>query len=339
MKKYILLTIITLFTLNLNAQQKIDFGDAMKLPETPKSKLHSKAEPFLNEAKILKTEYLHSEQNNSGFHKTDNKNASPSAVIVTRTWGQIKNIDNNELQMFQMDYQYGTGANVAIKLMDDNMATVRQINFNIPETTNSVRVIAQASSAIGNSTSELKLMVFLHYFEGGTGPDYQKSKIWILGGNGEKIGEFDATGTYLIKKSSGNPDILTYFDDNTNVSMKLYDSSLNQKNVLTIPTELIINYAGSPLNFSTVKGEDKIVVVHYEKKFMDNSTLEVTPDNHLLVKIYDTEFNLEKTIPLDISSIYPDEPYTFALGKFGTYFLKAGMISRIMFLIVMTIWK
>lgn len=313
-----------MFALNLNAQKKIYFEDAMKLRETTGLKLNSKAEPFLNEAKILKTEYTCSEQNISNFHSTANKSISPSATIVTKTWGQIKNIDNNELQMFQMDYQYGTGANVSIKLMDDNMATVRQINFNIPETTNSIRMIAQASSAVGSSTSELKLMIFLHYFEGGIGPNFQKSKIWVVDGNGEKIGEFDATGAYLLKKPSGNPDILTYFDDNTNVRMKIYDSELNPKNSLTVPTELIMNYSGSPLNFLNVKGEDKIVVVHYEKKYMDNSTLEVTPDNHLLVKIYDTGLsNLEKIIPLDISTIYPEQPYTFALGKFGTYFLKS----------------
>lgn len=68
-----------------------------------------------------------------------------------------------------------------------------------------------------------------------------------------------------------------------------------------------------------IKGEDKIIVSYYELPFMDNETFERTPNNHLIVDIYNPNLSLDKSVSLDISSAFPDEPYTVPMAKFGTF--------------------
>ena len=52
---------------------------------------------------------------------------------------------------------------------------------------------------------------------------------------------------------------------------------------------------------------------------MDNNTLEVTPDNHLLVKIFDNGLNPEKQISLPVPEV-AEGSYVFGLSEFGVFY-------------------
>jgi len=75
-----------------------------------------------------------------------------------------------------------------------------------------------------------------------------------------------------------------------------------------------------PQKQAAVKGQPSLVLAHYEKVFMDNDTFEVYPGNHLVVGIYDTQLNLQKKVLLDITSAYPEEPYTLPMAEFGMFY-------------------
>ncbi|HAV02845.1 MAG TPA: hypothetical protein DCW95_06600 [Chryseobacterium sp.] len=78
--------------------------------------------------------------------------------------------------------------------------------------------------------------------------------------------------------------------------------------------------SGNVVNFLTVKGQPSLVLAHYEKVFMDNDTFEVFPDDHPVVGVYDLQLNLLKKVLLDITSAYPEEPFTLPMAEFGMFF-------------------
>lgn len=313
MKKSIILVATLLAANIINAQEVINFDNAGLKVKKAEKILKTKPDftKFVSAKKQLPI--FDASFNTYG---TADKTASitPSNTIVADEWGQIKVVETGLVENYQIKYKYGAGANVTYKFLDANLNETKSFNISIPTTANHVTMI----NTMSKTGEGRRVLMFVHYFEGGSGPAFQKSAIWVLNENGEKLTQFEASSAKFLKSSNGDIRIVTSIENDNNTTFKLYDTNYTELKTEAIATNLFYNYAGSPLSILKIKGEDKIVMSHYEKLFMDNDTFEVTPDNHLLVKIYDLNFNLEKTIPLDISSIYPDAPYIFALGDFGT---------------------
>lgn len=300
------------------AQQLVDFGQEMKV-----IRLENRLNKQVDFSKVFESPQQQTEFLFDGRSTSSNKSSSeqtPSASVYSKGWGQLTNVDTNEKINYKKDYQYGAGAYYKITLLTDQMTTSKDVIFDIPSTTNAVNIMPSVSSQFGDQMGDLKFFVYIHYFEGGSGPDYQKNKVLVINDKGQKLSEFTGTSTYLVKKENGAPDIIVFSDDNSTSNISLYDATLNLKKSIVYPSNLTYSLAGTPVSFKTINGKDKFIVSHYEKKFMDNATYEVTPDNHLLVKIYDMEFNLEKTIPLDLTTGHPDKPFVFALGNFGSFY-------------------
>lgn len=153
--------------------------------------------------------------------------------------------------------------------------------------------------------------------KGGMGPNFQKNKVYIFNEDGEKLHELEASFCFFINKPDGSTAILTASDDKAGMTYRLYDDQFNFKKEYLVEKFRTSNYAGNPLSFVKINGQDKIVFSHYEKQFM-NTSMVVTPDNHLLVQIADLDLNIEKEIKLPLTSKFPDENMVFALGNFGT---------------------
>ncbi len=313
MKKSIILAATLLASNIVNAQEVINFENAGL--KVNKSEKVLKTKPDFTKFVSAKKQMPIFDASFNTYGTAD-KTASvtPSNTIVADEWGQIKVVETGLVENYQIKYKYGAGANMTYKFLDANFNETKSFNISIPTTANHVTVINTMSKVDGVR----RIMMFVHYFEGGSGPDYQKNAIWVVNENGEKLKEFDATSGKFLKSASGDLRILTSVEKDPSTTFTLHDTNYNVLKTETINTDLFYNYGGSPLSILKIKGEDKIVMAHYEKLFMDNDTFEVTPDNHLLVKIFDVNLNLEKTIPLDLTSIHPDSPYVFALGDFGT---------------------
>ncbi len=324
--KLLLLSVLcTLLITNcLKAQQKINFGKgllvdnhALALPYLPQFKVMNEARVFNSGQELLQS--ISSSRNISGNKEVTS--VEPANSIQSRSWGSLTNFETGTLQLYQMNYLFGTGANISMKLLDSELNVTNEFSIEIPSTTNSLSVISQTSNFNFEGNTKKKFMVFLHYFEGGSGPDFQKNSVWLFDETGTILHKFDDTvGTYLIKGTDGNTDILTYIDDETNVTMKVYKiDGLEQTASLQIESKYFTNYAGVPVNFINIGGQPKIVVCHYEKIYMDNNTLEVTPDNHLLMKILDNGLNQEKQISLPVPNV-PSGSYVFGLSEFGMFY-------------------
>ncbi|SKB96824.1 Por secretion system C-terminal sorting domain-containing protein [Soonwooa buanensis] len=312
MKKSTILASLLLMSVFGKGQEKIRFNQSDDFYSIQKSYNASGEKITINNnfAELISSKP--STLNNS------NKNETP--LFSSRAWGQISNIDDNSLRTFELNYTFGSNANATIKLLNDDLETTKTINFNLPSTANDVQVLSQASKDIGPNDGKLKFIVFVHYFEGGTGPNYQKNVNYIFNEDGEKIGEIPGIGAFVRRKANQEIRLITRNLDypTTGTFYKLYDQSFNLKKEYFVDKSFTNGYAGSPLSFINVNGQEKLVLSQYEKLFMTPSQ-EVTPDNHLVVKIADLDFNFEKEVKLNIQSKYPDKPKTFARANFATF--------------------
>ncbi len=265
-----------------------------------------------------------SAQNNENAQTKNEMSAasviSPSKTIEARTWGKLTNFEDNRIQLYSMDYTFGTGAKATIKMMDNNLNITKEFSFDIPSTTNSIKVSSQISKFEVNGNTKTKFFVFLHYFEGGIGPNYQRSIVWLMDEDANILKKFTATVPYLLKGTDSQTKILTYINNDSIVKLNLYNANtLDSLTTLEYDSKLFANYSGSPVNFINVGGSPKIVVCHYEKEYMDISTLATSNNNHLLLSIYDNNFNFEKQVSLPVPDVAP-ETYVYGLAEFGMFY-------------------
>lgn len=320
MKKNLLFVLALSAFVNLTAQKKIDFGQKLS---TEKATKMLKKKPSISEsfrAKNMNNMFAQNDGTSVFKNNKSEQSIVPSSTIVSKTWGQLKNVDTDEWLTFQQSFKYGAGANVEMKLLDENLAVSKEFTFNIPTTANGVYVLNTVSSKIIDNSTDLKFLVYIHYFEGGSGPEFQKDGIWVVNDKGEILNKMEGAGATFVPNNSGSVDLFAFTDNDEVVTVNALNYDLSQKSTYSFPSVLTYNLVGSPLSFMKVKGENKIVIAHYEKLFLNNDTFEVTPDNNLLVKILNRDLVEEKTIPLDITSSYPEEPFTFGLGNFGVFY-------------------
>ncbi|WP_068598368.1 hypothetical protein [Vaginella massiliensis] len=79
-----------------------------------------------------------------------------------------------------MDYSFGQNASVVVSLMNDDLSVVKSFSFSIPDTANDLQIVSQTTKNIGDQDGKKKFMFFIHYFEGGVRPDFQKNEIWVI---------------------------------------------------------------------------------------------------------------------------------------------------------------
>jgi len=93
------------------------------------------------------------------------------------------------------------------------------------------------------------------------------------------------------------------------------------QNTYLLDADLINYFMGSPFSFLKVDGQEYIALVHYKHLFMDNYTLEVFPDNKLMVKLLDFNLQEVKTMALNIETRYPDAgQYVIPMAEFGLFY-------------------
>jgi len=322
--KKIVFFLSVLITLSLDAQQNITLNrglvvdnNALAFPYQPKLGIENEAKTFNTEAALLQ-----SLGNNGGTSPmTSKSNPLPTNTIQSRLWGSFTNFETNAAQLFQMNYQFGAGANFKIKLLDSELNPTNEFSIAIPTTTNAISLISKISNFNFEGNTKRKFMIFLHYFEGGVGPNFQKNAVWLFDEDGAILHKFEGvTSTYYVKDANGSTNILSSIDDSVNVLLKLYNTSAFQQLAsIQIESKFFTNYAGVPLNFINIGGKHKIVVCHYEKKYMDNATGAVEPNNHLLMKIFDLNLNFEKQMLLPVPEVAPGSS-VFGLMEFGMFY-------------------
>lgn len=325
MKKSVFFSLAALVaSMSLSAQKKFKFEQPQTLSTklVKKTGLQKKAMLPTNEPRIIKEIFTHKDGTVSNKFTAKAGNTTPDNLLTSQTWGELKNIDNNQYQLFQMDsYYQDQSVSTTIKFLDENsIEPTNQFTLELPSSTNYVAVLGQLSTQIGNSSDLRKMFIFVHYFEGGMGPEYQKNAVWVVDENGTVLTKLEGVLANIVDGSNGNKNIVTYeSSDDLGATIKVLNNHFDELNTVTIPADLLNYYLGDPLKFLKIKGQNKLVTSHYEKVFLDPDTWEVTPDNHLMINVYDDNLNLENTYKMDIASVFPDEPMTMPQAKFGTF--------------------
>ncbi|QOW09208.1 T9SS type A sorting domain-containing protein [Kaistella flava (ex Peng et al. 2021)] len=245
------------------------------------------------------------------------KSVTPSASIYTQLWGEVKSVSQEEKQLFLINYNYGVDAKVTVRLLDDQINVTKSFTVALPESANNFGML---NEYYYDADGKRNFMIYVHHFVGNGGPENQRDSVFIVTETGEIVATLDGFGAKVVETSTGRK-IMTFHDEEDQMLISNYniaDFSLDKS--MAIPFDLLNFMSGSPANFMNVKGVPSMVLAHYEKLFMDNDTFEVFPDNHLIVGIYDFDLNLKKSIALDISSAYPEEPYTIPMAEFGMFY-------------------
>lgn len=241
----------------------------------------------------------------------------PFASIDIGSWGEIQNLDTGGLSFYSMER---VGNILSVNVYDNDIEVVDGFSVEIPESTNGINLMNFYSTSFFSNDGKGEFMVYLHYFEDDIpGPQNQVWDTWIVNSDGEIIESFEATATFA-KKNGGNKYFFTYFHDEDKAIIKSYNP-VDFEVVATyeIDDDLLNYFQGPSFNFMDIDGKEHIVVAHYKHLFMDNWTMEITPDNNLVVKLLDFDLEETKVMMLDIETRHPDEFY-IPMATFGNFY-------------------
>ncbi len=214
------------------------------------------------------------------------------------------------------------GLDFQIKLYDNALAETASYSVTIPESANSVQLLNTYATDYFDTDSGVELAVYVHYFDPNIpGPEGAINEIWLIDDDAQIIKKIAGTSMWLKTTADGTKRLFVY-DVKNEISIKTYNpQDFSLVGSYSFSSDLLLNFVGVPVNFATIDGQEYLVVAHYESLFMDNATLEVFPDNHLIVKLLDFDFQEDKSFTLNIDSHYTDlGAYTVPMAEFGIFY-------------------
>lgn len=244
----------------------------------------------------------------------------PFAQIDINRWGIIENFDTQGEVLFSTKR---LGNTFSVKTYNDDIEIVESFSIEVPASANQVEVMNHYSTGFFSNDGAAEFMIFVHYFdENIPGPEGQIWEVWVVNEDGEILNELSAFSAKAHMDSAGNHKLITYFDDEENVTIKSYDAVSGELfDSYSFGSELTLFLNGSPFDFITVDEEEYIVLAHYRTLFMDNMTLEVFPDNNLMVKLLNFDLDEVKSMSLDIETRYPDAgEFVIPMAQYGIFY-------------------
>lgn len=316
----------TLFSLgNLNAQNSLVAGETtIKLDKNKANVLNKKFDfTSLNRSKKINESVEIEEGKLSTSNKEDGHTTpEPFAKIKSLEWNVGDNVGTLEKLFFSTKYTYGNNASLTVSIYTDDVKVDKEFTIDLPTSANNNGVINDFSSKLIDGKNELLVPIYVHFFEGGSGPEFQKNQIWLVSEKGEIIHKADAVSAFIKVDATGKH---RYFvvnsEDDSQTTLTLVDleNEANNKSY-AMPTNLIYNFEGSPIDFKNIDGKETIGVIHYDKIFMNNNTLEYTRDNTLVFNYFDYEMNLVKRMNIPNIGFDEENPYVFPLATYGMFY-------------------
>ncbi len=261
---------------------------------------------------------------NTGGNTTSSARAAtqvePFAQIDITRWGIIDKAENTGEILFSSER---TGNSYTVKTYSDDIEVVDNFTIQVPASANQVDVMNHYSTGFFNTDADREFLIFLHYFEGvNPGPDDQVWEVWVVNSKGEILQKVDGYAAETKTDAEGKKKLFTYFADESSVTINaIAVATWNIQNTYLLNADLIKFFMGSPFNFVKIDGQEYMALAHYKHLFMDNATLEVFPDNKLMVKLLDFNLQEVKTMALDIETRYPEAgPYVIPMAEFGMFY-------------------
>lgn len=259
--------------------------------------------------------------NTTNSEANNNSDIEAFAQIDVERWGVIHDFET-EGEIFYSSERNGN--TFTIKTYDNDIEVLDDFSIDVPESANQIEVIDHHSTQFFTENATNEFLVYLHYFDDeNPGPEGQIFEIWVIESDGTIVEQMTGTNAEAKLDAEGNHKLYTYFNDETSMTtINAYDvTTWEVDNSYTIDSELINYFMGVPFSFMDVDGEEYIVIAHYESLFMDNATLEVYPDNKLIVKLLNFDLEEQKIMELDIDSRYPDAgEFVAPMATFGQFY-------------------
>lgn len=289
-----------------------------------KSKKLDKKVDFVNfnKAKGFNTFGEATEASSSRNYSKNENATTPFASIDVKQWSFGTNLDTNESIFFSMDYKFKAGAFFTFKTYSDDFKVEKQFTISLPETANSVQVVPDFSSKIVSNNNKLIVPIYVHYFEGGQGPEFQKHEIWFVSETGEIIQKVTGSSAQIVKDVSNKLNIFVFEgnDDFYTATKVDLDNAANNKEH-KVAFGLMNYFAGVPIAFKTFNGKDYLVFTRYSEVLMDNDTYQFNTNAKFVLDFIDFEtFKVEKSYQLPVFGFDPEDPYTIPMITFGMFY-------------------
>ena len=224
-------------------------------------------------------------------------------------WNYWVDIETGEITYYEcVTNLSGNNRNLEFSLLNDDFEVTSTFSIDVDNTTNTISVLQRRTSSY--------FIVYVHHFEGAGGPANQVHRILLIDNEGNVIENYrDRTAVTFFKDNL----VIVNFDDyNTDYVIYFHDlETIEEKFSITFESTLTYNIGGAVCFASEVDGEEYFVVQHYESLFMNNQTLEITPNNKLLVRVYDGEFNIAKSLDLELDQFL--QTGAIAIPTFGNF--------------------
>lgn len=297
-------------------KQHIEFSSKTPLLDpSPNFQLVNKAENKLESFSLSENPGLPV----SGFRMQDS-DIEPFTQFDEAAFGEIRNIETGGEVFYSMDR---IGNTLEIKTYNGDIEVEKTVSFEIPASTNGISLQNHYSTGFFENDGLAEFLVYLHYFENDIpGPQNQVWEVWAVNEEGEVLHQFEGTGVFAKIDADSNKRLFSFFNEGENLTVK----SFNPENFETLatynlPSELVTFLMGPPMDFYTIDGTEYIVLAHYKHLFMDNSTLEVFPDNNLVIKLLNYDLEEVNSYYLDIETRYPNAgPYLIPRAEFGMFY-------------------
>lgn len=257
-------------------------------------------------------------------------NAAADLVEKFRTnlaWGSFTNMTDNKLYYFTQENvpsgipngimgQYYKAAK--FKIYNDNFEELKSFEVSSIDTVMQFTLNGGVSSRVFNSDDKWEFMVHMHGFSKiGQGPEYCRDTVFIVNENSEVLRKIGSVSTAMLNQYDALKYHLSLYQPQytgvqDKVELSIYDPKAIGKPDTEMPEALyhfekpnnVLSYSNGPsFEMMNVEGTNYYVASFYEKPFMADDDIHnpvVEKDNKFIVEIYDTKFQLVKSIKLPL---------------------------------------
>lgn len=252
-------------------------------------------------------------------HRNPESEPEPFAQINEPIWGELTDVQNGEIIFYSADWVGNTNS---VTTYDQNMEEDLNFSIELPESANMAQILRHHSTTFFSNDNTREFFIYVHYFNGTPGPNTQVWEVWAVNSNGEILAQLPGVTADAKIDSNGNKKVFTYLDNDATVKINAYDpSTWDMVHSYSFNSSLIYYYIGMPFDFIEIDGEEFAYVARYKHLFMDNATMEIYPDNNLVIELLDLNLEVTKTMYLDIESRFPDlGPYVAPMANFGNFY-------------------
>ena len=221
-----------------------------------------------------------------------------------------------------------------IVIYDNNFEQVASIRVEIPEdmNVNDVMPVDFATTQFFDTdASTVEIPVFVHAVDNGT----QINKVYVYNLEGEKVQEYDSRSMIKFTASDDYTRVILVNEDNGRMDISLLkpaedDELPTVEHTFTIDQDLLYYSNGPALNYYSLNGEPFYCVSHFEKPCMDGFDIETyvpiqAPDNFLLIKTYNSNYEMVDSLRISIDPTNSEATYGFAsLGLLSSKDVRLG---------------